>query len=158
MLLIEKKLDQAFQELSKGKICWYCSSKAMAIHHIIRRSNKTHRWSKENGTPVCLKCHMRVHMLELPEREIDFKVYNYSDFKRIFNFTDREYLEEKAKEYGIKYNEKDFTKKVKNSLSLKKNKVKSEYEINLQNRVNKYNREFSKKVYKLIKQRKKRLT
>lgn len=108
MLNIERKLDMAFQQLKNGKFCHYCFKKATEIHHLERRANKAHRWDRNNALPVCRSCHNKVHSSGLEEPKIDFIMLNYKELKMNKCLSDREFLELKAKEYGIKYTETDF--------------------------------------------------
>jgi hypothetical protein len=122
VLDIEKKLDKKFQELSKGKKCYYCNRKATEIHHLERRSNLCHRWDRKNALPICRKHHFDIHSNGLKEPELTFKREDIREYL-VKNFICyRQFLEIKAKEYGIKWTEKDF-EKVRSSSSTPRQKA-----------------------------------
>jgi hypothetical protein len=110
MKIIEKKLDKAYQELSKGKPCFYCGKPAKEVHHIVSRAKKAHRWTRANGVCVCRKCHISIHSGVLPNLEPDFKVYDYKDFLKKFQLSEKEYLKEKCEEFGIDFKDEDLNR------------------------------------------------
>lgn len=157
MLKIEIKLDKSFQKLRKNQMCHYCFKNATEIHHIVRRANKAFRWDKRNALPVCRCCHTEIHSNELEEPEIDFEVVSFKVFKMNRCLSDREFFEEKAKEYGIKYTDKDFeiVKKPKKRTSKKSlqvaKKILTPKHIANKEEQKKLAREYAKKKYKYLK-------
>lgn len=110
MLKIERKLDKAVSKIFKTRKCYYCHCKPSEPHHLVRRGNKLYRWSVENCIPVCRCCHRKIHDGILPEPPVPFEQRGLREYLTKNFICYRQFLELKAKEYGIKWTEKDFEK------------------------------------------------
>ena len=58
------KLDKAFQIWGRAEynFCFICGSGYSCLHHFIHKAQSTNlRWDKQNGVPICGRCHQRLH-------------------------------------------------------------------------------------------------
>lgn len=98
---LEKKLDIAFQKLAEGKRCHFCQKPAGEIHHLITRSEKRHRWDKRNALPLCRFHHYGIHNGTFKSPEVEFEREGLREYLTKNNLIYREFLEAKAREFGI---------------------------------------------------------
>jgi hypothetical protein len=89
-----KSLDRYFQVSileAFDNICQRCGTQAVAVHHIIHRTNPTLRHDARNGVPLCPSCHAFAH-----SHPCDFNEWvsgwltmvhgvSYEDLKRLGN-------------------------------------------------------------------------
>lgn len=100
-----KKCDRLFQQLSNGKQCIYCGKPAECSHHVIRRSRKLTRWLPDNGQPVCLTDHQKIHDGLIKEKPVPDRVkklaqMDYKNFLMINRMSEKEFM--KYIEYKLK--------------------------------------------------------
>lgn len=140
-------LDSAIQEISSKKRCFYCGTFENIVgHHMIRRSDKLHRWDLRNILPVCVSCHRKIHDGILKEPDINIRRESYKDFLAKNGLTEEEFLINKYKELTGK----DIKAKEQNKPLLHKPKTKkpkTEYELNKL----KKQREYRKQRYQFYK-------
>lgn len=134
MLKIEQKLDISFSKLAKGRKCHYCCAEKTELHHLERRSNKAFRWTIENCIPVCRICHRKIHEGKLQEPELTFEPIDLKEYLSTHFLSYNQFLEQKAKELGVKIKDGDFE-------TVRKNR-------NVCEKVKEYRRKMWKEAYK----------
>lgn len=61
---LKKDLDALYQEWGRKtyEYCILCGKTYCCLHHFVKKSQSIAlRWDKENGVPICVWCHCRVH-------------------------------------------------------------------------------------------------
>lgn len=61
---IQKKCDRIYQEIGQmiNDACLICGGEYSCLHHWVRKSQSTAlRYDLENGIPICIKCHCKIH-------------------------------------------------------------------------------------------------
>jgi len=75
-----KQTDKKFQIYFVGKNpqCFFCGKPTSCGHHIKRKSvNSELRHDDKNMCPVCVECHLKIHMKYRKEMEDEWKNTQY---------------------------------------------------------------------------------
>jgi len=66
---LKKKCDKLYQEIGRkeNKYCLVCCGKYSCLHHYFPKSISSNlRYDLENGIPICVKCHYKIHKVNDP--------------------------------------------------------------------------------------------